>query len=414
MTALATQVNKPHSVALTLLAGLPLFTLLPLGLDIFLPALFQIGEYFQSQQTSAMAISIYLVFWGLGQLFWGGLADKYGNKTIAIIGLVAYAVSAYLIYNTSPEDGTLFLAFRAMQSFGGSACFTAIYALIRTRFEGQALNQAYSYLNGILAFIPVSAPLAGAFIVETAPWNSLFALMALLGALSVIWIMVAIPAEPKKAATAQNTAKEAVLKTYLNVLASTRFRTFLSFALVAQCLFIYFLSVAPMYLMGKLKVSQVDFGQYFMIIAGVFMLCSFAAPKVSQKMKLSTLMAVSFCLVAMGGGLMLLFSSMNAWYAFIGPMVLVAMGCTFILSNCPANALADFKQNAGVASGLYTAINFGGGAAIAGILVKLIDSTDLATVSLVYTLLPLFTLIFLVLNKTINAVPTEQPRLTQS
>ncbi|PSW13158.1 hypothetical protein C9J01_09865 [Photobacterium rosenbergii] len=70
----ATTQSRPlnQGVGLTLLAGLPLFTLLPLGLDIFLPAVYQIGEFFNNQNVPSMAISIYMLFWGIGQLFWGG------------------------------------------------------------------------------------------------------------------------------------------------------------------------------------------------------------------------------------------------------------------------------------------------------------------------------------------------------
>ena len=40
MTTAAKTAPMTNSVGLTLLAGLPLFTLLPLGLDIFLPAVY--------------------------------------------------------------------------------------------------------------------------------------------------------------------------------------------------------------------------------------------------------------------------------------------------------------------------------------------------------------------------------------
>ncbi|GAM56444.1 hypothetical protein JCM19231_2590 [Vibrio ishigakensis] len=60
--------SKP-SVSLTLLVGLPLFTLLPLGLDIFLPAVYDIGAFFGNTDVPSFAISIYMLFWGVGQLF---------------------------------------------------------------------------------------------------------------------------------------------------------------------------------------------------------------------------------------------------------------------------------------------------------------------------------------------------------
>lgn len=394
--------TSKYSVGLTLLAGLPLFTLLPLGLDIFLPAVYQIGEFFSNQGVPSLAISVYMLFWGLGQLFWGGMADTIGKKNIALIGLLLFALSSYLISGVSANETTQFLAYRALQSFGGSACFTAIFAIIRMRFEGETLNKAYSYLNGILAFVPVSAPLAGAYIIENNEWFTLFTIMATLGAISMVWIVLTLPNDKAKGADSQSAISGSLIKRYVSVLANTRFRTYLFFALAAQSLFIYLLTVAPMYLMGKLQVSQVAFGQMFMVIAVVFMVGSFLSPKVNALMSIKSLIALSLTLIVAGGALMFAMSGVDAWYSLIGPMVIIAIGCTILLSSSPANALAEFKENAGIASGLYTATTFGAGALISALFTKLIDNTDLTQVSLVYALFAAFALVVFSLNKTVK------------
>ncbi|WP_029789386.1 MULTISPECIES: MFS transporter [Vibrio] len=404
MTIAAKTAPMTNSVGLTLLAGLPLFTLLPLGLDIFLPAVYQIGEFFSDQGVPSMAISIYMLFWGLGQLFWGGMADTIGKKNIALIGLALFAFSSFMISTIDSDQAMQFLAFRALQSFAGSACFTAIFALIRMRFEGEHLNKAYSYLNGILAFVPVSAPLAGAYIVETNSWFTLFTIMSVLSVVSIVWIFLTLPndknAQQSSVAEASNTG---FIRRYAAVIVNTRFKTFLFFALVAQSLFIYLLTVAPMYLMGKLEVSQVAFGQMFMAIAIVFMLGSFLSPAINARLSIKALIALSLGLIVAGGVLMFVMSGIQAWYSLIGPMVIIAIGCTMLLCSCPANALADFKENAGVASGLYTATTFGAGALISALFTHVIDSTDLSQVSLVYALFALFALAVFSIKKTVKA-----------
>jgi len=394
---------KKYSVGMTLLAGLPLFTLLPLGLDFFLPAMYQIGEYFNSQTVPPMAISLYMLFWGVGQLFWGGVADRFGKKNIALVGLLFYTLASYMISVSQPESPALFLGFRALQSFSGSACYTAIFALIRTRFEGDDLNKSYSYLNGILAFIPVSSPLVGAYILENNPWLYLFSLMAILGAISLIWIAFSIPTEHKAESGSTGTeAEQPILKRYWTVAANVRFRSYLFFAVTGQMLFIYYLTVAPTYLIGKLGISQVDFGKMFMIIAIVFMVISFVAPKLGKWLSIKAIIGMALLLCATGGLIMFALSETNTWYAFILPMVLIAIGCTILLSCCPANALVDFRHIAGVASGLYTSATFGLGSLISAVFINLLDSADLSRVSMVYTLCAAFALVVLVCNKTIG------------
>jgi predicted MFS family arabinose efflux permease len=275
------------------------------------------------------------------------------------------------------------------------------------RFEGATLNKAYSYLNGILAFVPVSAPLVGAYIIENNEWFTLFTIMATLGAISMVWIVLTLPNDRTKGAVSQSEISGSLIKRYVSVLANTRFRTYLFFALVAQSLFIYLLTVAPMYLMGKLQVSQVAFGQMFMVIAVVFMVGSFLSPKVNALMSIKSLIALSLTLIVAGGALMLAMSGVDAWYSLIGPMVIIAIGCTILLSSSPANALAEFKENAGIASGLYTATTFGAGALISALFTKLIDNTDLTQVSLVYALFAAFGLVVFSMNKTVKQDSTH-------
>lgn len=394
---------RKHSVGMTLLAGLPLFTLLPLGLDFFLPAMYQIGEYFDNQSVPPFAISIYMLFWGIGQLFWGGVADNLGKKRIAIIGLLIFTFASFMISIAEPSNAFSFLLFRALQSFGGSACFTAIFALIRTRFDGDELNKSYSYLNGILAFIPVSAPLVGAYILENNPWLYLFVLMTILGLISIVWIALSLPADRNREENSdQSVPSTSTLQRYWSVLKNTRFRSYLFFAATGQMLFIYYLTVAPTYLIGKLGTSQVAFGKMFMIIAVVFMVVSFAAPRLNKYLSIRSIIYVAFSLIVVGGGAMYAMSETYTWYAFIGPMTPIAVGCTILLSCSPANALADFKHISGVASGLYTSFTFGMGSLVSSVFVNLIDSADLARVSLVYVVCAMFALVLLSFNATIS------------
>jgi cyanate permease len=162
-----------------------------------------------------------------------------------------------------------------------------------------------------------------------------------------------------------------------------------------------------MYLMGKLQVSQVAFGQMFMVIAVVFMVGSFLSPKVNALMSIKSLIALSLTLIVAGGALMLAMSGVDTWYSLIGPMVIIAIGCTILLSSSPANALAEFKENVGIASGLYTATTFGAGALISVLFTKLIDNTDLTQVSLVYALFTAFGLVVFSMNKTVKQDSTH-------
>ena len=236
---------------------------------------------------------------------------------------------------------------------------------------------------------------------KTESWQFLFTVMAVLGASSIFWIILGL-ANERKPEHSNDDNTTSLLSIYGMVLKNKRFRHYLLMALTGQMLFIYYISVAPMYLIGKLGVSQMEFGQMFMMIAFVFMGFSFITPKIGERLSIKMLLIVAVLACLVGAISMFAMSGLNTWYALIAPMAIVAMGCTMLLGACPAKALADFKENAGVASGLYTATTLGVGSMIAGGFVKLVDSQTLPYVALVFVGVSIFALIWLMTSSVIK------------
>lgn len=65
-------------------------------------------------------------------------------------------------------------------------------------------------------------------------------------------------------------------------------------------------------------------------------------------------------------------------------MAIIAVGCTIFVSACPAFALEDFKENAGTASGLFSALNFGLSSMGATYLATVINLSSARDISLIY------------------------------
>ncbi len=350
--------KSSESIFFTLLFTLPLFTLLPLGVDLFLPALNDIQAYFNSPDIEKYAISIYLLFWGVGQLFWGKIADIIGRRKVALLGLVFFTLFAYLISFVNKEDADLFLLYRALQSFGGSACFTAIFAIIRDTFDGIKLTKAYSYLNGFLAIIPISAPLIGAFLLQNNDWQYLFLVFTFVGLVSILWVYVLSAETLVKTKKDKVLNKQGFLASYSNILKNENFLVYLFLSIIGFLGIMFYITVAPLYLIGHLDISKIDFGYMFMSIACIFMIGSFSVPIFVEKFGLKKTLSFAVLAYFIGGSLGVALSSNDTWQTFIIPMVFNAMGCTVFLSACPAYALKDFKINAGQAAGLFSALNF--------------------------------------------------------
>ena len=78
---------------------LPLLMLMvifsPLAIDIYLPALPIIASELSVSLTQMQwSISAFILSMGFGQLISGPLADKYGRKPVAVMGILIYGVSS--------------------------------------------------------------------------------------------------------------------------------------------------------------------------------------------------------------------------------------------------------------------------------------------------------------------------------
>jgi DHA1 family bicyclomycin/chloramphenicol resistance-like MFS transporter len=141
---------------LALLLGLQAVTT-----DLYLPALPAIREGFgASMAETQLTLTALLLAFGLSQLVWGPLSDRFGRRPILLTGMSAY-VLASLACALAPGMDWLILA-RAVQGVAMGAAVMAARAIVRDLFQphegAQIMSQALSGL-GIIAC--TCAPVGG-------------------------------------------------------------------------------------------------------------------------------------------------------------------------------------------------------------------------------------------------------------
>lgn len=143
-------------ILLALLLGLQAVTT-----DLYLPALPAIRESLGASMAQIqLTLTALLLAFGLSQLFWGPLSDRYGRRPILLTGMSAY-VLASLACVMAPSIDWLILA-RAIQGMAMGAAVMAARAIVRDLFQphegAHVMSQALTGL-GIIAC--TCAPLGG-------------------------------------------------------------------------------------------------------------------------------------------------------------------------------------------------------------------------------------------------------------
>jgi MFS transporter, DHA1 family, multidrug resistance protein len=176
---------------ITLVAGL--IAINAFAIDIMLPGLQQIGESLGEADPNRrqLVLPAYMLGFGVLQLIFGPLADRFGRRLPLLFGIGAYVVAA-LAANFVTDFNTL-LVLRVLQGAGAAASAVIAIALVRDIFVGDEMAKTLSLVFMVMMVSPILAPSLGQFLLTVMSWKGLFAFMAGLGALVMLWVFLRLP-----------------------------------------------------------------------------------------------------------------------------------------------------------------------------------------------------------------------------
>ncbi len=138
-----------------------------------------------------LIISVYLLASGLGSLLPGSLSDRFGRRAVLLASLAGYcAISAAIAF---VHDFTLLLVLRGLQGLASAGLFVVPNAVIRDRFEGDAMARLMSLVGAVFITVPVIAPSLGQAVLAVASWRWIFIGLTGLGLLAAGWVWARLP-----------------------------------------------------------------------------------------------------------------------------------------------------------------------------------------------------------------------------
>ena len=174
-----------------LLAGL--MALNAFAIDAMIPALPAIGSDLgvASENQRQLVVIAYFLGFGVTQLLWGPLADRFGRKPVLGLGIGLYAAFALLC--GLAESFTLLVAARALQGASAAVTRVLVVAMVRDLFEGEAMARIMSLVFMVFMVVPVLAPSVGQAILLFGPWRLIFIVLAAYGLIMLAWALVRLP-----------------------------------------------------------------------------------------------------------------------------------------------------------------------------------------------------------------------------
>jgi len=170
-----------------------LMALNALAIDIMLPGLQQIGESLGVEDPNhrQYVVSAYLFGFGVAQLLYGPLSDRFGRRKPLLAGLAIYIISAIAVVFVPSFSGLLVLRF--IQGLGSAATRVISVSIVRDVYGGRAMAEVMSLIMMVFMIVPIIAPGTGQVVLFFGNWHLIFAFIAVVGIVVTWWVARRLP-----------------------------------------------------------------------------------------------------------------------------------------------------------------------------------------------------------------------------
>jgi len=332
-----------------------------LSTDLYAPSLPHLPDYFGTDESTVqLTMSLNLLAFAFGQLFFGPLSDRFGRRPVLLIGMAGFLFGSIGCAMAQSIQGLVL--FRAFSGF--MACSEAVIALaiIRDLYDERGGVKILSIYEMVIALAPAIGPTIGGYIYIWFGWRANFWIIGGLAAmvLLAIWIYLKESAVPDRDAM----RLDRVTRGYIALL---RHKLFLGHCLMlggTLAGLFAFITAAPFIFIDRHDVPTEAYGIYYAtVVLAYFFACLFANRAINRFSTRHILRAGIVLLVL--GSLLLIAVVRFGWE---GPATLTSavslfvFGMGLVWTTSPIEALSNAPGGTGAASAMLGVMEMGGGA----------------------------------------------------
>ena len=369
------QVKQENQVELSLKLLLPLLAAIiaisPLAIDMYLPAMPIIAEQLSTDMPMVQnSLSIYLLGYALGLLFFGPQADKHSRRKLVILGISGFIVmSLALIFVTSIEQ---FLSLRFLQAFISSAATVVVPGTIKERY-GKDTAKGFSYVSMIMMLAPMIAPSIGAVLLLHS-WQLIFFALAVYSSV-ILFLAYRFLPEVKREKTLEPVS---FLQRYKTVLSHKKSQLNIVSSMLVSLAFFAYITAIPFVYLTVFKVSEFEFSLLFAINILALMTAHFINTRLVGRKGSTTMLKYGLIVAVTFSSMLVLVNFLHLPMLYTAIAVLPLMGSlSMIAVNADALIMLEFTREAGTATAVIGTLRFGIGALAGPILAFYYDGSAL-------------------------------------
>ena len=170
-----------------------IFGLQAMGIDVMLPALEIVGDYYAIENENDQQLVIFAFVFGFGfpQLLFGPISDRFGRKILLQLSLVGYFITGFACMIAPSFESLLMLRF--LQGICCAGTRVSAGAIIRDLTKGRSMASILSLVYTVFMIVPILAPAIGTAIMAVADWRWVFGSLGLFSAIIFVWTQLRLP-----------------------------------------------------------------------------------------------------------------------------------------------------------------------------------------------------------------------------
>jgi len=375
------------------------FVLMPLSgfaTDIYLPSLPSMaGSMHVSNLQVQITLSLFLISYGVAQLFIGSLLDSFGRYRLSLISLFVFALASLVIAGT--RSIYLVYAMRIVHGLAVSVIVVSKRAYFIDLYTGDRLKHYLSLYTIIWSTGPIMAPFIGGYLEQAFGWQSNFYFLAIFALVLLVleWIF---SGETLSYFTPFRIQRITVV--YIRMIRTLPFMLGLLMCGLGYGMVMMYNMTGPFIIEHTLQLSPVVAGYGSLILGLAWMAGGFLAKatirhpffkRVAVNLGLQTAFVISMLIS-------LRYISNVYTLIFFAFIIQVAAGYTF--TNFYTYCLTRFPRNAGIASGFAGGANYVLVSLLSAAIVFILPAKDAYNLAYSYLILIILSVLLMGLLKT--------------
>lgn len=336
----------------------------PITTDLYLPALPALtGELGASVSQAQLTLTALLLCFGLSQLVFGPLSDRYGRRPILLGGMALYTLAA--VGNMLAPSIEWLIATRAVQGAAMGAAVMCARAIIRDLYLPAEGARVMARSLGGLGIIACLSPLTGGLLTPIVGWRWALGMLTVFG-LVLLALLALRFQETVRQRTPLNLGS--ILGNWGRIARNPAFIAWSGLLAAAYGGLFTFLAASSFVFLQVYQVSRPMYGLAMATASLAYIAGTFVCRRLLASRGLQGAVKIGGALSLAGGTLMglLALAGVHTWWAFLLPHYLFMVGHGIHQPCTQTGAVAPFPHIAGAASALsgflLTVVAFGVGA----------------------------------------------------